>query len=172
MPISAEQHHTIKGLNLIWAMDRNGLIGKDNKMPWHLPAEFAYFRKVTTGHPIVMGRRTFESIGKPLPGRTNVIVTRNPDYAPKDCLVMHSTEQVLEQFGGQPIFIIGGGQIYRAFLPYAEKLFVTVIDHEFAGDEYFPTVDWTQWQLTAEEPGTRDEKNPFDYSMRVYQRKQ
>jgi dihydrofolate reductase len=161
---------TISGLSMIWAMDEQGLIGSDNKMPWHLPAELRYFRRVTTGHPILMGRRTFESIGeKPLPKRTNVILSRNTDYAPDGCKVVHSIDEALEELRNTPFFVIGGAQVYQAFLPYAEKLYVTVIHHTFTGDEHFPEVDWSKWQLISEEPGLRDEQNPYDYSFRVYE---
>jgi len=159
----------VKGISLIWAMDKNRLIGKDNQMPWHLPAELAYFRKVTTGHPVLMGRRTYESIGKPLPNRTNVILTRNEEYKPEGCIVIHSIEEALERFGGQLLFIIGGAQIYRQFLPYAEKLYVTLIDHEFAGDEYFPELDWENWRQISVEPGITDERNPYSYSFQVFE---
>ena len=158
------------GISLIWAMDKNQLIGKDNQMPWHLPSELAYFRRVTTGHPIVMGRKTYESIGKPLPKRTNIVITRNPEYAPEGCVVVHAIEEVLERYGGETVFIIGGAQIYRAFLPYAEKLYVTRIEHEFTGDEYFPSIDWSKWRLISEEQGVKDEKKPYLATFQVYER--
>lgn len=139
-------------------------------MPWHLPAELGYFKRVTSGHPIVMGRKTFESIGRPLPNRTNVVVTRNPAYAPEGCLVVHSIEEVIERLGGQPFFVIGGAQIYRAFLPFADRLFVTKIEHAFDGDEYFPPVDWSKWQLVSEEQGLTDERNPYTYRYQVFER--
>ncbi len=164
------QPYTIAGLSMIWAMDENGLIGRDNKMPWHLPAEMAYFRRTTTGHPILMGRRTFESFGaKPLPNRRNVILSRNSDYAPIGAEVVHSVEEAIELLGGQPFFVIGGTQIYRAFLPYAEKLYVTTIQHAFEGDEHFPAIDWSRWQLISEEHGQTDEKNPYAYTFKIYQ---
>ncbi len=160
----------VTGLSMIWAMDENGLIGQDNRMPWHLPAELAYFRRTTTGHAIVMGRRTYESIGeKPLPKRRNVIISRNTNYQPPGVEVIHSVQEALDLLRGEPFFVIGGAQIYQAFLPYAEKLYVTVIHHAFTGDQHFPAVDWSRWQLLSEEPGQKDESNPYDYSFRVYQ---
>lgn len=159
-------------ISLIWAMDKMGLIGKENQMPWHLPGELAYFRKVTTGHPIIMGRKTFESIGsKPLPNRTNVIMTRDRQFTAPGCVVLHSVEEALAHVADEPCFVIGGAQIYRAFLPLADKLYVTHIDHAFEGDEYFPEVAWSDWQLISEEPGKTDERNPYRFSFRIYVRK-
>lgn len=160
----------VSGLSLIWAMDRNRVIGKDNKLPWRLPAEMAYFREVTMGHTVVMGRRTFESIGKPLKGRRNVILTRNRSYRQPDCEVAHDVEEVLARFGGETLFIIGGAQVYRAFLPYAEKLYVTVIDHAFDGDETFPEFDLSEWTLISERPGPTDVDNPYPFTFQVFER--
>lgn len=158
------------GLSLIWAMGHNQVIGIDNKMPWHLPAELTYFRKVTTGHPIIMGRRTFESIGRPLPGRTNIILTRDQSFTAEGTVVLHSLEQVLQQYGDSGAFVIGGTQIYEQFLPVAERLYITMIDQEFEGDTFFPEIDWSEWRLVNEEPGVKDEKNPYSYSFKVFDR--
>lgn len=160
-----------QGLSLIWAMDRNQVIGINNKMPWHLPGELAYFKKVTTGHPIIMGRRTFESIGsKPLPRRINVVLSRDHTFTAEGIIVLHSVEQVLAQFKDAEAFVIGGAQIYREFLPAAERLYVTVIDHDFVGDEYFPEIDWSMWRLVSEDPVLQDEKNPYSYCLKVFDR--
>lgn len=161
----------VPGLSLIWAMDRNRVIGKDNKLPWRLPAEMAYFREVTMGHTVVMGRLTFESIGKPLQGRRNVILTRDRSYAQPGCEIAHDVSEVLNRYGGQTLFVIGGAQVYRAFLPYAEKLYVTEIDHAFEGDETFPEFNLAQWQVVSERPGTTDEKNPYRFTFKVLKRK-
>lgn len=160
-----------KGIWLIWAMDRNGLIGKDGGMPWYLPAELAYFRKTTMGYPIVMGRKTFESLGKPLPGRKNVVLTRNPDYRVTGAELMDDPDKVLERYRNEPFFVIGGAQIYRLFLPHADKLYVTRIDHAFEGDEYFPEVDWSRWRLVSEQPGPMDEQNRYPFRFQVYERR-
>lgn len=159
-----------KGLSLIWAMGHNHVIGIDNKLPWRLPAELAYFKKVTMGHPIIMGRRTFESIGRPLPGRTNIVLTRDHTFTAKGTVVLHSVEQVLEQYEDSGAFVIGGTQIYRQLLPVAERLYITMIDQDFEGDEYFPEIDWSVWRLVNEEPGLQDEKNPYSYSFKVFDR--
>lgn len=156
---------------LIWAMDKNGLIGANNKMPWRLPAEMAYFRATTTGHPVIMGRLTYESIGKPLVDRTNIVLTRNDDYKPDGCIVVHSVEQTLDLYPEEKVFVIGGAQVYRQFLPHADLLYVTRIDHDFSGDEYFPDVDWSQWQLIQETPGQVDDRNPYPYTFQVYSKK-
>jgi dihydrofolate reductase len=156
---------------LIWAMDRNGLIGREGRLPWHLPAELAYFRRTTMGHPVIMGRKTFESLGKPLPGRRNVVLSRNPDFRPEGAEVAHDVPDVLERFRGVPFFVIGGAQIYRAFLPLADKLYVTRIDHAFEGDEHFPEVDWHAWRLVSDEPGPSDERNAYPFRFQVYERR-
>lgn len=171
MTHSQDSYEPNQGLSLIWAMDRNQVIGIHNKMPWHLPAELAYFKKVTTGYPIIMGRRTFESIGsKPLPRRTNIVLSRDHTYTAEGITVMHSVEQVLEQYANSAAFIIGGAQVYSLFLPVAKRLYVTMIDHEFEGDEFFPTIDWSEWRQIHEEPGLQDERNPYSYSFKVFER--
>lgn len=160
-----------RGVWLIWAMDRNGLIGKDGGMPWHLPAELAYFRKTTMGYPVVMGRKTFDSLGKPLPGRRNVILSRNPAFRADGAETMHDPQEVLDKFRNEPFFVIGGAQIYRAFLPCADRLYVTRIDHAFEGDEYFPEVDWEAWRLVSDQPGPTDAWNPYPFRFQVYERR-
>lgn len=160
---------------MILAMGKNRVIGKDNKMPWHLPAELAYFRKVTMGHVVLMGRNTYESIGKPLKGRTNVIMTRNRTYRPSclasgQCVVVHGLQEALEYSRDQEVFVIGGAEIYRQALPYANKLYITLIDHEFEGDTFFPEVDEHEWKLMTKEPGVTDENNPYTYYYQVFER--
>ena len=126
-------------ISLIAAMGGNRVIGNNNSMPWRLPKDLAYFKKLTLGNTVVMGRKTFESIGKPLAGRKNIILTRDKGYTREGCLVVHSIEEALKEIKDeQESFIIGGGEIYSIFLPYANKLYITYIDHEFQGDTYFP----------------------------------
>jgi dihydrofolate reductase len=158
----------IMGLSLIWAMGHNQVIGIDNKLPWHLPAELAYFKKVTMGHPIIMGRRTFESIGRPLPGRTNIVLTRDRTFTAEDIVVVHSAPQVIEQYSNLGAFVIGGTQVYRQFFPVAERLYITMIEQDFEGDEYFPEIDWSKWRLIDEHMGLQNEKNPYVYSFKVF----
>jgi dihydrofolate reductase len=130
-------------LALIAARARNGVIGLDNRMPWHLPEDLAYFKRVTLGKPVVMGRKTFESIGRPLPGRLNIVVTRNPDWQAAGVQVAHSLDAALALAAAaapEEIMLIGGAELYRQALPQADVLYLTEIDAEFAGDAFFPEV--------------------------------
>ncbi|MFY9177159.1 MAG: dihydrofolate reductase [Caldicoprobacterales bacterium] len=159
-------------ISLIVAMDRNRLIGNNNRMPWRLPKDLAYFRQLTLGHTVVMGRKTFESIGKPLDGRKNIILTRNKEYFKEGCIIAHSIDEVFRDIRNESeCFIIGGAEIYSAFLPYAEKLYITYIDHEFEGDTYFPQINNKEWEMVSRISGKRDYKNPYDYYFKVYKRK-
>lgn len=146
-------------LALIAARARNGVIGLDNRMPWHLPEDLAYFKRVTLGKPVVMGRKTFESIGRPLPGRLNIVVTRNPDWQAAGVQVAHSLDAALAlaaEAVPEEIMLIGGAELYRQALPQADVLYLTEIDAEFAGDAFFPEVDLARWRIDREEAGQRD----------------
>jgi len=130
-------------ISLIAAVAENRAIGKDNQMLWHIPEDLEYFRKTTKAHPVVMGRRTFESIGQALPGRTNIIITRDKCYKAKDCLVVNSLEKAIKQAkkspgGDKEIFIGGGGQIYKQTLPMADRLYLTIVKGNFGADIFFP----------------------------------
>ena len=154
-------------ISLIVAMDENRVIGLDNQMPWHLPADLKHFKSVTMGKPIVMGRKTFESIGRPLPGRENVVLTRSQDYQPEGVTVCHSKDELLSRLQSyEEVMIIGGGNIYQQFLQEAETLYLTQIHASFNGDTFFP--DYTavsNWVVNAREDYERDEKNTHDYSF-------
>lgn len=146
-------------LALIAARARNGVIGLDNRMPWYLPEDLAYFKRVTLGKPVVMGRKTFESIGRPLPGRLNIVVTRNPDWQAAGVQVAHSLDAALALAAAaapEEIMLIGGAELYRQALPQADVLYLTEIDAEFAGDAFFPEVDLARWRIDREEAGQRD----------------
>lgn len=160
-------------LSIIAAMDQNQLIGEQGKIPWDLPADFKYFKETTMGAPVIMGRKTFESIGFPLPGRKNIILTRNKDYAAEGCEIVHSQAEILDEFleKKEEAFIIGGAEIYKQFLPYSDKLYLTIIDHQFSGDTYFPEIDWEKWEEVSKKKGTTNSNNPYSYSYYVYQRK-
>jgi dihydrofolate reductase len=160
-------------LSIIAAVDQNQLIGKQGKMPWNLPADLKYFKQTTMGSPVIMGRKTFESIGFPLPGRRNIILTRNKDYSAEGCEIIYSQEEILDEFlkKEEEAFIIGGAEIYKQFLAYSDKLYLTIIEHEFSGDTYFPKLDWQKWNKISEKKGTTDGNNPYSYSYHVYQRK-
>jgi dihydrofolate reductase len=160
-------------ISLLVAMDANRLIGKDNQLPWHLPQDLAYFKKTTLNHKIVMGRKTFESIGRPLPGRENIIVTRDQNYSQEECLVLHSIEDIIElsDQSDEEIFVIGGAEIFQQILPYSDRLYITHIYHEFDGDTFFPETKEEEWEMVKSEKGIRDEKNPYDYEFVVYEKK-
>jgi dihydrofolate reductase len=139
-------------LSLIVAMDRNRLIGRGNALPWHLPADLKHFKSITMGKPIVMGRKTFESIGKPLPGRRNIVISRNADYQAAGCDVVTSLDAALKVAGNvDEIMIIGGTQIFRESFARAQRIYLTLIDAEFEGDAWFPEYDAKQWKVSAEE---------------------
>lgn len=156
---------------LILAMDKNRLIGKGNQLPWKLPADLAYFKKLTMGHTVVMGRKTFESIGKPLPGRKNVILTRNINFFANGCIVINSLDDVLKLGELEDIFVIGGAELYSLFLPYAQSLYITEIEHSFQGDTYFNAIDLNEWEIQYKEAGEKNEENPYKYYFVKYNRK-
>lgn len=157
-------------ISIIVATDRNNLIGKDNDLPWRIPADLAYFKKVTMGSTIVMGRKTYESIGKPLPNRRNIILSRQEFHA-DGCETLHSLEEVQHlNKDDEELFIIGGAHIFKEALPIADLLYLTYIDEEFEGDTYFPEVNEHDWKLISSEKGIKDEKNPYDYYFKKYKR--
>lgn len=159
-------------ISLIWAMGENRVIGINNKMPWHLPAELAYFKRTTLGKPVIMGRKTFESIGKPLPGRENWIITRDLQYHAEGCDIFHSVQEVLQQLPKEKeAMVIGGAEIYNLFLPHADRLYMTEIHSHFEGDTYFPDFNLEDWKLVKRSVGVKDEKNPYDHEFLVYDRK-
>lgn len=153
---------------IIVAMDKNNLIGNNNDLPWRLPADLAYFKEKTKGYPIVMGRKTYESIGRPLPGRENVILTRDKNYQAEGCTVVN--DKFLLDVRSDTGFVIGGSEIFNMYLEEADMMFITFIDHEFEGDTYFPQIDWTRWKIVSHEKGPNNEKNPYDYYFIVYKR--
>ncbi|CAH1192553.1 IS1595 family transposase ISSsu9 [Paenibacillus auburnensis] len=159
-------------ISMIWAMGANGVIGKDNDMPWHLPRDFAFFKEQTLGKRMLMGRKTWESLGgKPLKGRKSIVITRDTSFQPEGAEVIHSLEEALaEGLKEDELMVIGGAEIYRMMLPYADKLIVTRIDEEFAGETKFPEVEWDEWEEVSNIQGIRDEQNPYDYRFYVYQR--
>ncbi|WP_440122760.1 dihydrofolate reductase [Tenacibaculum sp. Ill] len=160
-------------ITLIAAIAKNNALGKDNDLIWHLPADLKRFKKVTTGHPILMGRNTFESIGKPLPNRTSIIITRNKNYFIDGCLIANSIEQAIELAEGKDAFIIGGAQIYKEALEQSlvDRLDITVLHHEFEADAFFPKIDMNVWKEVAREDFKADEKNKYDYSFVSYERR-
>lgn len=163
------QHSTI---SLIWAMDENRLIGKGNALPWHLPADMQWFRQQTMGKPILMGRKTFESIGKPLPGRVNIVLTRQQGVTIKGCHVVNTIAEAQAALPDtKEIMVIGGSEIYAQTLPVAKKLYYTQIHHTFEGDAWFPELDIQHWEMIHKEIHPADEKNAYDLTFMIMSRK-
>jgi len=164
--------------SLIVALSQNHVIGRNNNLPWYLPNDLKYFKQVTMGLPIVMGRKTFESIGKPLPGRTNIVVTRNTDWRAEGVRAVHSledaftlAESIAEIDGREELMIIGGDQIYQAALPLVDRMYLTEVHAEIQGDAYFPKFDRDAWDIVGCEDFDAVEPNPYDYSFVVLDRK-
>ena len=157
-------------ISLIVAMDKNSLIGNGKKIPWHLPADFAYFKETTMGRPIIMGRTTFESIGRPLPGRKNIVLSRG-DFSKDGVEVVNSLNQAFSLTkNDDEVFVIGGAQVYKEALPIADRLYITFIEGDFTGDTYFPEVDWNEWLEVKSEKRKADEKNQHTIRFAVFER--
>lgn len=156
-------------LAIIVAMARNRVIGIDNKLPWHLPGDLKYFKGLTMGHHIIMGRKTYESIGRPLPGRTTVIVTRDPGYTQEGCLVAHSLEEAVRLAEGDgEVFFVGGSSLYEQVLPLVGRMYITEIQADFDGDAHFPAFDRGAWREVSRHHRHSDDGLAFDYV--VYER--
>jgi len=167
---------------LIVAMAENQTIGIDNTLPWHLPNDLKYFKQVTMAKPIIMGRKTYESIGRPLPGRTNIVITRQSDYQAAGIVVVNSLQQALDKAesisadaGHDEVMVIGGAEIYQQALLQADRLYITHVYADVKGDAFFPSVNWNDWQEAQREDHKADpvgeaQKNPYDYSFVVYDR--
>jgi len=146
-------------VSIIAAMDRNRLIGNNNQLPWHLPADLAHFKKITIGKPVVMGRKTYESIGKPLPSRTNIILTRS-GYRAEGIKTASSLEQAIDLVpGADELMIIGGSSVYEMVLPLVDRMYLTFVDAEFSGDAWFPEYDESRWQQSESTELAADERN-------------
>ena len=153
-------------------MAKNRVIGADGRIPWHLPNELKLFKSLTMGHPIVMGRKTYESINRLLPGRTTVIVTRRPDYAVSGAIVAHSVQDALAACGDDDeCFVIGGAELFSETLPIADRIHLTVVDAEPKGDTFMPEFDMSEWRETSSETFPADEKHAHAYRYTVYERK-
>lgn len=161
---------------LVWAMARNGVIGRDNALPWRLPADLQHFKALTTGHPVLMGRKTFESLGRPLANRTNIVVTRDANYAPAGAQVAHSLDEALAIAtaylpADRQVFVIGGENLYTQMLPRAERLYVTLVDAEVDGDARFPALDWQQWRELERREHPADDRNRYACRFLTLERK-
>ena len=164
-------------LALIVAVAQNRVIGRDNKLPWYLPNDLKYFKQTTLGKPVIMGRKTYESIGKPLPGRTNIVITRQTDYQPEGVKVVSSVEDAIKVAesvclidGQEEAMVMGGAEIYGLTLPHCERLYLTEVHAEVEGDAWFPEYDKREWAEVTREDFKAEGPNPFDYSFVVYER--
>lgn len=159
-------------ISAIFAMSENRVIGKNNQLPWHLPADLKHFKKVTLGKPILMGRKTYESIGRPLPERCNVVITKDIDYQAPGCIVVDSIEHALAATKeSAEIFVMGGALLYQAMLPLIQRLYMTVIHQSFDGDTFFPLLNQDDWQEIERIDYAKDRENPYSYSFFILDRK-
>ncbi len=157
---------------LVAAMDRDGLIGRGDALPWRLPADLQHFRALTMGKPILMGRRTFESIGRPLPGRHNIVLSSDPDFRPEGVTVVRDLDEAIAAAGDvEELMVIGGANVYAQLLDRADRLELTEIDHAFEGDVHFPDFDRSQWEVVREEVHAPDEANPWPYRFITLERR-
>jgi dihydrofolate reductase len=157
-------------MTLIAAAASNGVIGVNNHLPWRLPADMAYFISQTKGKPVLMGRKTFESLKKPLRDRTNVILSRTMEAPPVGCVLVRSVEEAVRRFAGEELMVIGGEEVYRQVLPSADRILLTEIDREYKGDAFFPAFDRNEWKLVSRIPGVQDVDNDIPYTFCVYEK--
>jgi dihydrofolate reductase len=158
-------------ISIIAALADNKVIGKDNKLPWHMSADLKHFKAITFGKPVIMGRKTYESLGKALPGRRNIVVTHNKTWQSTGCEIYHSLEAALQAVEDYAeVMILGGAEIYKQALPLADRMYLTFIHHDFVGDTYFPKWNADEWQEIEHVDYPADEKNPYPYSFVILQR--
>ena len=155
------------------ATGENLAIGKNNQLLWHMPADLKFFKQTTSGHTVIMGRKTFDSVGKPLPNRRNIVITRDASLKIECVEVVNSLDEALAitQTEEKPVFIVGGAEIYRQALPKTDRLYLTTIHHNFDADTFFPDFDRSEWKVISSEPHNADEKNKYDYTFEVLERK-
>jgi dihydrofolate reductase len=159
-------------VSLIVAMTDGGVIGRDGQLPWRLSADLRRFKRLTMGHHIIMGRKTFDSIGRLLPGRTTVVITRQADLAISEAKVVHSLKEALQVTGDDAeVFIVGGGEIYRQALPMVDRIYQTIVHASVKGDTVFPELDPSQWSIIEDERHASDERNQYEYSFQVLERR-
>lgn len=157
-------------ISIIAAMGANGVIGKDNQIPWRLPVDLRYFRKMTLGKAIIMGRKTYESLGRPLDGRQNIVVTRDKAYVAAGCRVVYSITEALEVALGDEVMIIGGAQLYEQLLPWADRLYLTKIEAEFEGDRHFPAINTDKWFEVSRLTYEPNESFPYRFHFIIMER--
>lgn len=161
-------------ISQIAAISKNYVIGKNNQLPWHLPADMHYFKETTQGHFVIMGRKNYEAEGKPLPDRTNIIITRKENFSAPGCFVFKTIDEALEYCqdqNQQEIFIIGGGEIYKQTLEITQRIYLTIIDIEIDGDVFYPKLNFDDWQVLKKWDYKKDERNEFDHTYYVLERK-
>jgi dihydrofolate reductase len=161
-------------ISAIVAIDKNNVIGKDNQIPWYLPADLQYFKKITLNHHILMGRNCFLSIGKPLPKRTNIVITRNPFFLATGVVIKHNIQEAIafaKENNETELFIIGGGEIYNQTISLIHKLYITEVELETDGEINFPKLDANTWSLISEEKHLKDDKNEYNYTFKTYLKK-
>lgn len=161
-------------ISLVVAADENNLIGKNNQLPWQLPNDLRYFKNLTWAMPVVMGRKTYESIGKPLPGRKNIVITRDKKWSREGLYVVHSVDEAIalaKTFEVKEIFVIGGAEIFKTSFELAGRIYLTRIQHRFEGDVYFPELDGAQWKMVREKVCEADEKNLYKHGFQVWERR-
>lgn len=158
---------------IVVAAGENNVIGKDNQLIWRLPADLRHFKNLTMGHPMLMGRKTFEAIGRPLPGRTSLIITRQPDFEAEGCIVAHSVQEGIEKAKelDEHVSVIGGAEIYRQALPLTDTIYLTRLHHTFEGDTFFPELPATEWETVSEERHEPDDQNKYSYTFIELRRK-
>lgn len=159
-------------ISIIVAMDENRLIGSNNDLPWHLPADLKRVKQLTTGHAIILGRKNYQSIGKPLPDRLNIILSGDPNFQAPGCIVVDSIESAVHAAGDRDIFIFGGARVYQQMYALAQRMYLTLVHHKFDGDVYFPDYDAGDWVEMERQDFDPDEKNPYPYSFLVLERSQ
>lgn len=160
-------------IKILVAFDENRVIGKNNTLIWHLPADLQRFKALTTGHVIIMGRKTYESIGKPLPNRTTIVITRQAEFNSEGIITVHSLGEAIlkaKSISREDIYIVGGAEIYQLSLAHADQILVTQLHDIFDGDAYFPEIPMDAWEIVEREKGVTDEKNKFQYSFLTYQK--
>ena len=158
-------------VSIIVAMSENRVIGRAGQMPWHISEDLKRFKRLTMGHHIVMGRKTFESIGRPLPGRRSIVITRNPEYASEGVLIANDLDHALKLAkGDKEVFVIGGAKIYELGVERAQRLYLTLVHTEVVGDVFFPQVNWDEWTLVEDSGVVRTNPNTLDHSFRIYER--
>lgn len=159
-------------ISIAVAIGENQAIGKNNQLLWHMPADLKFFKQTTSGHTVIMGRKTFDSVGKPLPNRRNIVITRDASLKIEGVEVVNSLDEALKitQTEEKPVFIVGGAEIYRQALPKTDRLYLTTIHHNFDADTFFPDFERNEWTVISSEPHKADEKNKYDYTFEVLER--